>query len=131
MNKQLEFRTVIKFSALSIGLLFILAYLTFQARFMITGPQIALDEEPELIQEERLAFLTGKAHNISHLWLNDRPIYTNAQGDFKEALILENGYTIATLRAEDRYGRQTTITQPFVYAPTINNSEEEKLVINH
>lgn len=81
------------------------------------GPQITLHDVPEIRQNQRQIELTGAAYNISRLWLNDRPIYTDAQGNFKEALVLENGYTVATLRAEDRYGRETTVTQAFVYAP--------------
>ncbi len=117
MGEPLTFRTVVKFTIVGIGLFIVLIYLTFQARFLITGPQIEITEEPSLLQNERQIFLTGAAYNISHLWLNDRPVYTDAQGKFKEAIVLENGYTIATLRAEDRYGRETTVTQPFVYAP--------------
>ena len=76
-----------------------------------------LQNEPEVLNNERQITLTGKAANISRLWLNDRPIYTDAQGNFKEAFILENGYTISTIRAEDRYGRETTIRRTFVYIP--------------
>jgi hypothetical protein len=117
MPEPLPFRTVVKIGVLSIGLMFVLIYITFQARHLIVGPQITLVEEPELRQNQRQIFLSGDAYNISHLWLNDRPIYTDAQGNFKEALILENGYTVATLRAEDRYGRETKITKQFVYSP--------------
>lgn len=117
MHEPVHFRTVIKFSALAIGLSFVLVYIVFQARFLIVGPQIVLTEPPTLLQNQRQVFLTGAAYNISRLWLDDRPIYTNAEGEFKEALVLENGYTVATLRAEDRYGRITTVTHPFVYLP--------------
>ncbi len=117
MDEPIEFRTLIKIIVISIGLLCILAYFIFQARFLIMGPQITLTEHLNVRQNERAVFLTGMTRNISHLWLNDRPIYTDRDGEFKEALILENGYTIATLRAEDRYGRKTTIIQPLVYTP--------------
>ncbi len=117
IHEPIAFRTIIKFGVLSIGLILVLIYITFQARFLIIGPQITLTGESPLLQNERRVTLTGSTHNISHLWLNDRPIYTDAEGNFKEALVLENGYTIATLRAEDRYGRETTVTRPFFYAP--------------
>jgi hypothetical protein len=116
-DEPIAFRTILKFIGVGVGLLLVLAYVVFQARFLIMGPQIILTETPNIRQNERSVFLIGETHNISHLWLNDRPIYTNAQGKFKEALVLENGYTIATLRAEDRYGRETTVVQPFVYTP--------------
>lgn len=81
------------------------------------GPQILLTDRQPLLHSERHVLLTGTASNISRLWLNDRPIYTDLEGNFKETLVLENGYTIATLRAEDRYGRKTNVSQSFVYTP--------------
>lgn len=117
MHESVPFRTVVKVGLLAIGFLFVAIYVLFQARFLIIGPQIVVLDEPDQLQNERQVFLTGEAFNISHLWLNDRPIYTDATGNFKEALVLENGYTVATLRAEDRYGRETVVTQQFVYAP--------------
>ena len=118
MTEPVSFRTVLKFIAIIIGILFVVVYVSFQARYLIIGPQILLADVPDQIQNERQIFLTGTAHNISHLWLNDRPIYTDAKGNFKEALVLENGYTVSTLRAEDRYGRETKVTQSFVYTPS-------------
>lgn len=101
----------------SIALVFVFVYIAFQARFLILGPQIVLESETTGLHNERQITLTGKAANISRLWLNDRPIFTDAQGDFQEILTLENGYTISTIRAEDRYGRETTIRRTFVYVP--------------
>ena len=117
MDEPILFRSILKFSALAVGMILLTLYVTFQARHLLIGPQIAINEELPVRQNQRRIFLTGSALNISHLWLNDRPIYTNALGYFKEALVLENGYTVATLRAEDRYGRETTVTQTFVYSP--------------
>lgn len=111
------FRDALRWSALATIVFALLAYAIFQARFIIIGPQIALTNEPRPQQNERRIFLEGTAYNISRLWLNDRQIYTDAQGTFREALILENGYTVSTLRAEDRYGRSTTLTRSYVYAP--------------
>lgn len=115
--KETSFRQIIRSGLGAVGLLLMLAFVIFQARFLITGPRIVITEAPEGPQNERQVFLAGTAYNISRLWLNDRPIYTDAAGNFKEALVLENGYTIATLRAEDRYGRTTTLTYPLVFAP--------------
>lgn len=111
------FRTILQFAAIGLIGLLLLTYAFFQARYLIVGPQITLLVEPEQLQNERQIFLEGTAYNISRLWLNDRQIYTDAQGNFKEALVLENGYTITNLRAEDRYGRSTTLTRSYVYTP--------------
>lgn len=117
MVESIPFRTIVKFTGLAIALLFVLAYAVFQARFLISGPQISLTESLDFRQNVQQISLTGKTYNISRLWLNDRPIYTDAKGNFNETLVLENGYTIATLRAKDRYGRETTVTKQFMYTP--------------
>lgn len=112
-----SFRSVIKFWLIATLAFLVGSFVIFQARFLIMGPQIQITEAPVGPQNERQIFVIGTAYNITRLWLNDRPIYTDAQGNFKEALVLENGYTIATLRAEDRYGRTTKVTRPLVYVP--------------
>lgn len=113
----MPFRTVVQFSLIGLGLLCVILYIAFQARFLIIGPQITLTAEPPTVNNQRLVTLEGTAQNISRLWLNDRQIFTDAQGNFEEALVLENGYTVTTVRAEDRYGRETTVTRTYTYFP--------------
>lgn len=112
-----EIRTVVKVIALIILVIFISAYAAFQARFLIIGPQIKLIDEPSTEQSDRVISLRGNAFNITRLWLNDRQIFTDEKGYFKEAIVLENSYTITTLRATDRYGRETSVVRSFVYTP--------------
>jgi hypothetical protein len=100
-----------------IALSLIVGYIFFQARFLVAGPQIVLAAEPAVVHNDRVVTLTGHAYNITHLWLNDRQIFTDELGNFNEALVLENGYTIATLKARDRFGRETRVQRPFVYTP--------------
>ncbi len=120
---RLEFRTIL----ITIGSLLLalaaVSYIIFQARFLIAGPQISLINEAAILQNNRVITLEGSAVNITHLWLNDRPIFTDEVGNFKEALVLENGYTIATLRAKDRYGRETRVMRPYVYTPASFNKQ--------
>ena len=116
-ERKISFRSIVQLGLISVILALVVVYIIFQARFLILGPQIVLTEEPAVRNNEQQITLAGNATNISRLWLNDRPIYTDAQGNFKEAFILENGYTISTIRAEDRYGRETTIRRTFVYIP--------------
>jgi hypothetical protein len=112
-----SFRTQIKYVGIAAGIVLVVAFVLFQARFLLIGPQIILTEVPTGPQNERARTISGTAHNISHLWLNDRPIYTDVSGKFKEVIVLENGYTTVTLRAEDRYGRTKVVTTPLLYAP--------------
>ena len=116
-STQLTLRTVLIYGLiLSLCALFV-GYVLFQARFLIAGPEIHLYPTTPNPQENRVVTLEGTAENITHITLNGRQIYTNASGYFKEELILENGYTIATLQAEDRYGRVQKLSADFVYNP--------------
>ena len=95
-----------------------LLYILFQARLLISGPQIVLTDVPGNVQHERLITLSGTASNITAIQLNGRPIVTDEQGAFFEHIILENGYTIVRITAQDRYGREAAITESFVYSPS-------------
>lgn len=113
----LTLRTLL-FLILGIGTVALLGtYLVFQARFLILGPQIVLEPTHLGRVNQPVVTLRGEARNITRLWLNDRPIFTDRTGRFEEALVLPNGYTIATLTAEDRYGRRTALYREFVYVP--------------
>ncbi len=124
-SDTLSFRSLVKYWLIAIGTLLGIGFVLFQARFLITGPQIILFSTPETPSNERVVTLEGQAQNISRIWLNDRPIFTNATGEFREEIVLENGYTIATLRAEDRYGRSTFVNVPLVYVPASLTPTEE------
>jgi len=118
MNRSLlTFRDIVTGGLVVIGVLCVIAYVLFQARFLVVGPQITIDNKPELRQNARVVTLTGSTENISHLRLNGRSIFTDPSGQFSTDVVLQNGYTVVTLEAEDRYGRQTSLTREFVYAP--------------
>ena len=96
-------------------------YSLFQARHLIEGPTLTLIKIPETTQTEQVITIEGTTKNITSLTLNGKNIHTNEKGDFKEALVLENGYTIMTLTSQDRFGRTTSLSRSFVYTPLNNN----------
>jgi hypothetical protein len=69
------------------------------------------------VQHERSVTLSGSTQNIVKLTSNGKEIHTDASGSFTHELILENGYTIVSLQAQDRFGRTTSLTHEFVYIP--------------
>ncbi len=111
------FRNLVRGGLIVCGLLLLTLYIVWQARFLIEGPMVTLTTEPARIQNDRVVWLEGSVRNITNLTLNGRQIFTDPNGHFKEALVLENGYTIATIAATDRYGRVTTLERPFMYTP--------------
>lgn len=115
---QFTFRNLVTIILIAVFSSLILFYILFQARFLITGPTIALIDEPASIQNNQVVNLRGQAENITRISLNGRQIFTDRAGYFDEALVLENGYTVATIQVTDRYGRQERIVKKFVYTPT-------------
>lgn len=93
----------------------VLLYVQFQARNFIQGPSISLLGDYESVQYSQELELEGSVENIVKLTLNGREINTDEQGNFKEDVFLEKGYTVLTLYAEDRFGRSTRIEREYVY----------------
>ena len=92
-------------------------YVTFQSRLLIAGPSITLTNNPEIVREDRVVTVEGTAQNVVFITLNGRPIFIDERGHFRQLLVLQDGYTIMTIRAEDRYGREIMLERPFVYLP--------------
>lgn len=116
-HNPFPFRSLLFSVLMGLLLLLLLCYVLYQARFLLLGPQVVLFDHPTPLQQTRVVELEGQVFNIVKATLNGRPLFTDESGYFKEALILENGYTIATLEAQDRYGRTTTIRRSFIYTP--------------
>lgn len=90
-------------------------YVSWQARFLIAGPEIVMTEDIGTEQNERVIMLRGQAKNVIGLYLNGRPIAIDQSGSFAEGVVLENGYTIVSIDAVDRYGRSVHWEKPLVY----------------
>ncbi len=118
----LTLSSIIKWALLGLGIALLVWYGLFQARFLIAGPTITLDESVVASYTEPVARLTGTAQNVTSLTLNDRPIFVNEEGVFDELLVLEHGYTIMTLKAYDRYGRSVEIVRSLTYTPAYTTS---------
>lgn len=92
-------------------------YVHFQARNFLEGPMVSLTDTHTILHHDKLIPLSGTAHNIVKLTLNGQEIHTNEAGSFSHTLVLEDGYTVMTLSAQDRFGRTTSLTREYVYTP--------------
>lgn len=123
--RRLTLGSALKWTTIALAAGTLTWYAAFQARFFIAGPSITLAGDTATRRDSRSVTVMGTAENITAITLNDRPIFTDDAGNFREQLVLENGYTILTLRARDRYGRKTVLAQPFVYTPAYASSTRE------
>lgn len=109
-------KTYLKFTFISIFAIVIFGYALFQARNIISGPVIKI-QTPEngISLNYSLVNIEGTAKNISHISFNDRQIFTDEDGEFSEKLLLSYGYNIITIKARDRFGRETKEILELIY----------------
>ena len=106
---------LMRLTAFSLAIIGGLSYGLWQGRYLIVGPAVTVNEPPSIVQNDRTVTVSGTAKNATSLYLNGRPIVTDQSGTFTEAVVLENGHTVVSIDAKDRYGRSTHWEQPFVY----------------
>jgi hypothetical protein len=111
-------RRILVFCGIGILVACIFFYSTYQARNLINGPSITLDDTHTIVQSERIIVLRGTTQNIVKLTVNGKEIHTNASGVFDHKLILEDGYSITRITAKDRFGRSISLDRTYVYVPT-------------
>ena len=86
----------------------ILSYSFFQAEKIISGPIIEIyNPQSGATYKNPLIEVNGRARNVSYLNLNDRPIFTDKDGYFKEKLLLSPGYNVIKLDATDKFKAHT------------------------
>lgn len=85
-----------------------MVYALYQSRFLIFGPQIWIDTPLNGDRlESSLLVMEGRSRNVAWISLNDRQIFTDEEGKWNEELIVSRGISIMTLKASDRFGRET------------------------
>lgn len=129
-NTSFSLRNVLIVGLSTILALAFLAYIAYQARFLLLGPQITFIETGQSPTEAPVTELVGKAQNITYLTLNGRAIFTDQHGVFNETLVLNEGYNLITLVAYDRYGRERTVTQEYVRTPQTNSEPTNQTTPN-
>lgn len=106
--------TLLRYAAVAVLLLAGTWYVLWQGRHLLLGPELSITDAPQAVESDRIVFINGRAENATALYLNGRPIVTDQEGVFSEGIVLENGYSVVSLDAQDRYGRSVHWEQPVV-----------------
>ncbi len=100
--------SILRISLITLFGLVILGYSLFQAQKLLTGPIIEVyTPQNGATYNQTLIEIYGRARNIAYLNLNDRPIFTDKDGYFREKLLLSQGYNIIKLDARDKFKKYT------------------------
>ena len=104
---QINSRRLPKILLFSAIILLVVGYAYLKTKDYIAGPQITITSPLNGSSvSNSLIEIVGTAKNISFISLNDRPIFIDESGNFKEKLLLYSGYNIMSVKAEDRYKRK-------------------------
>ncbi|KKU88962.1 MAG: hypothetical protein UY20_C0019G0003 [Candidatus Yanofskybacteria bacterium GW2011_GWA1_48_10] len=97
-----------KYGFLIILLILLIAYSLYQARALLVGPRIWIENPRDGdVVEDPLVIMEGQSKNIAWISLNDRQIFTDEEGNWSEKLLISPGLSIMTVKARDRFGRET------------------------
>ncbi len=104
MKKSIRFW--IRTAALVILFGIIAGYTYYRTRDLINGPIITLSspQNASTVHNSELT-VSGTVKNAVDVSLDDRKIFLDEEGRFSEKLLLANGYTIISLKAQDRFNR--------------------------
>lgn len=107
-TKENSFRNKLKKYIFLGFLILVLIYFIFRLFDYVSGPQIILESPKSftVIQTETFT-LKGQVKNAKNIYINGREIQITENGDFEETIIAKSPYIIVTIRAIDRYGKET------------------------
>lgn len=118
-SDYLKFYSIIFFSILIVG------YFIFNFRIFIAGPEIIITspQNGEMADKE-LIEITGKAENVNFISINDRSIFLDGEGNFKEFLLLSSGYNIIVIKAQDKFERNISKKLEVIYkGESVNHND--------
>ena len=85
----------------------IIAYSYLRTRDLVRGVSIVIYEPLNYSAFVQSAVeIKGKITKSTAVFLNDRKIFLDEEGNFKETVLLSPGYNIVTVRANDRFQRE-------------------------
>ena len=109
-------RNFLKIFFISLILLCILGYTAYEIQKVIFGPRITVSyPQNDSTVSNSLIEVTGNAKNINDISLDDRKIFVDEQGNFKEEMLLSYGYNTITIKASDKFGRTTEKVVEVIY----------------
>jgi hypothetical protein len=104
--------------------LVIIGYAASKSTTLLEGPQLTLISPANGVTvHTALLPIEGHAKNISFISLNDRQIYVDDTGKLFEQVLLYEGYNIITVKARDKFGRDTTVVREII----LENQGEKRL----
>lgn len=92
-----------------LAFLALLGYILFQYRFAIINPYLEIISPKEFEVTSSEITVLGKTNPNATVYINNNSVSVDKDGGFKKTLDLFPGKTTITIKAVNRFGRQTTV----------------------
>ena len=107
---------IIRYSTICIFVVIIVGYSIYQSRNIVKGPSIIITEpENGTSFNHSSIIIQGQATNNTEINIDNRPIFIDEKGIFKEKYLLSPGYNIIIIVAKDKFGRAVQKTLELIY----------------
>lgn len=111
-----EIKKILKYSTIGIFILIITSYAAYQAKSIVEGPIIVITSPKSGSSSlTSLIDIEGHTNNIKTIDINNRPIFIDDNGFFREKHLLSTGYNIILIQAKDKFNRSTQKTIEITY----------------
>lgn len=87
----------------------LLGYLGFQYRSMFLPPMLTVDSPKQNAETKDEVTVSGKTDPNATVLINNEPVLPNINGEFSKNLTLFPGKTSITLKAKNRFGKETVL----------------------
>lgn len=91
----------------SVVLLLIIGYLLFQYRYHFIGPPLTIDSPQTNATTTQDVIISGKTDSNATVLVNNEEVSLNSDGEFRKQLTFFPGKTTITIKAKNRYGKET------------------------
>lgn len=113
MNNQ---KKLLKIGLIVLLFLIFIGYTYYQAKNLIDGPIITVENPKDGSSSTQSPItIKGIAKNTSFIFIDDRPIYIDEQGNFSERILLLKGYNVIEIKARDKFGKEKKEVLEVVY----------------
>ena len=101
---------------ISLVVLILLSYTAYEIQRVVFGPRLSISFPVNgASASSSLMEVSGVAKNINNISIDDRKIFVDEQGNFKEDILLSYGYNAITIKANDKFGRNTEKVVEVIY----------------
>jgi len=116
---MLDSTKVIKKIGIILVMVIIVGYTFYQTKNMIYGPVLVISYPSSgMTMKNSLIEVRGFVKNASYITMNDNQIFVDEEGNFRENILLSEGYNVIEVNIKDKFEREKTEVLELMYIKT-------------